>query len=75
MTFSIQCEMSDEWAPHFLGMLKKMEWLGDVEYSREVSIFADGGGDFKPRFTWDENLPNPAEPISTSLSNYLFDVG
>ena len=54
--FTIECEMKERWIPHFLGMLKKMEQLGGLGSSRPVGIFADGDGDFHPKFKWDDEI-------------------
>lgn len=48
--FRIECEMKDRWIPHFLAMLKYMEYLGNIGSSREVTLYADGDGDFRPKF-------------------------
>jgi len=41
LEFTIKCKMKDRWVPHFLGLLKEMEHLGNIGASREVSIYAD----------------------------------
>lgn len=73
--FTIEVEMEERWIPHFLGMLKRMEYLGDIGSSRYVGIFADGDGDFRPEFTWDTELPKPADPINEHKGDTLFDAG
>lgn len=74
ITFTIQCTMKARWVPHFLGMLRKMQWLGSVGSSREVVFFSDGDGDFRPKFDWgfDEN-PDPAQ--GTGPEQLYFDAG
>ena len=74
--FTIRCEMSNRWVPHFLGMLRKMQSLGAIGSSREVAIYSDGDGDFRPRFTWESDLPAPAPPRTEERSgDVLFDAG
>jgi hypothetical protein len=80
-TFTITCTMKERWIPHFLGMLKKMEYLGNIGASRAVTIYADGDGDFRPKFSWQEDL-SLAEPLkkeekgqSPPDSGYTFDAG
>ena len=51
MKFTITVEMQDRWVPHFLGMLQTMQFLGSIGSSRVVGIYADGDGDFRPKFT------------------------
>jgi hypothetical protein len=45
--------MEERWVPFFLGMLKRMEYLGGIGSSRNVILFSDGDGDFRPKFTFD----------------------
>jgi hypothetical protein len=46
---TITVRMKERWMPHFLSMLKYMEQLGGLGGSREVSFYADGDGDFRPK--------------------------
>lgn len=73
--FTIEVEMSERWIPHFLAMLKYMQYLGNIGSSRSVAIFADGDGDFRPKFKWDENLPSDAEPVSKKDGNVGYSAG
>ena len=80
--FTIECEMKERWIPHFLGMLKKMEQLGGLGASRPVGIYADGDGDFRPKFKWDDSMPEVAQPIraekpgdSPQGKGYFYDAG
>ena len=81
ITFSIECTMNVRWTKQFLGMLKQMEYLGSVGSSRNVTIFADGDGDYRPKFklTMDEAISremNVAEPLHTDTRGYtFFDAG
>lgn len=75
MKFQVDVEMEDRWAPYFVGMLKEMERLGSIGSSRGISFYADGDGDFHPKFSWPENI-KPARPITIDGSgNTLFDAG
>lgn len=75
MKFTIECEMKDRWVPHFLGMLKYMEQLGDLGSSREITFMADGDGDFRPEFKWNEELPKVAKPVHDLEGDRLYDAG
>ena len=75
MKFTIEVEMKDRWVPHFLSMLKYMQSLGSLGGSREVGIYADGDGDFRPKFKWDESLPCKANPIRDDNGHRLYDAG
>jgi hypothetical protein len=75
-TFTITCTMKERWIPHFLGMLKQCQLLGAQGSSRDVTIFADGDGDFRPKFEWPANLSDPAPSIKTDPSgDTYFDAG
>ena len=56
--FTIEVQMEERWVDHFMSMLDRMEYLGNLGASRTVSIYSDGDGDFKPKFntdiTWDK---------------------
>lgn len=58
--FTIKCKMKERWVPHFIGMLKLMENLGCLGSSRDVCFCADGDGDFRPKFEFEGELPDPA---------------
>lgn len=73
--FTIECEMKARWVPHFLSMLKYMQQLGSMGSSRTVSFYADGDGDFSPKFKWDENLPAKAKPVKDNNGDRTYDAG
>lgn len=75
MKFTIEVEMEDRWVPHFLAMLKYMEQLGSLGRSRCVSLYADGDGDFRPKFKWDRTLPSKVEPKLDNNGNRHYDAG
>jgi len=71
----IEAEMKDRWVPHFLGMLAQMEWLGNIGSSRNVTLFADGDGDFRPKFTWDTSVVPAGPKTGSAYDETLFDAG
>jgi hypothetical protein len=73
-TFTIKCTMKDRWVPHFLAMLKYMAYLGRIGASRKVTIYADGDGDFHPKFEWDESLPTDVKPITDVNGDRFYDA-
>ena len=73
VTFAVRCTMKARWVPYFLGMLKKMQWLGGVGSSREVTFFSDGDGGFRPTFVWSDHLPQPEE--GGGDESLYFDAG
>jgi hypothetical protein len=67
--------MRTRWVPHFLSMLKYMQYLGNIGSSRNVTLFADGDGDFRPEFDWDANLKADATPVEERGGNRTYDAG
>jgi hypothetical protein len=75
-TFTITCTMRTRWVPHFLARLKHMQRLGGMGSSRWVHFYADGDGDFRPKFEWSEELPEETNPIrDTGDKEFWFDAG
>ena len=76
--FTIECEMRERWVPYFIGMLKTMQNLGNLGGSRWVKIYSDGDGDFRPKFEFEEGMPEP-EPGIWSVDDgqevCYFDAG
>lgn len=73
--FTVTCKMRRRWAQQFLGMLKTMQYLGSVGRSREVTMFADGDGDFRPQFEWTDVVDaEPADPILLMGDRHFFDA-
>jgi hypothetical protein len=85
MKFKIECEMEARWVPHFVSMLKYMQYLGSVGSSRRVTIYADGDGDFRPRFKFFRGLfrklkvrkikPMKPPPEKPHGGDALYDAG
>lgn len=69
MKFTVECEMSDRWVNDFCSMLKTMEDYGYAGHSEWVALFADGDGDFRPKFNINTNF----EKIKPRYSNGTFD--
>lgn len=67
--------MKERWIPHFLGTLIRQQYLGNIGSSRNVALFADGDGDYRPKFSWALDLPSPAEPIKENNGDTLYDAG
>lgn len=50
VTFTITARMKRRWVDDFCSMLKWMEHCGSVGHSSFVGFYADGDGDFHPKF-------------------------
>lgn len=73
--FLIKCRMRKRWVPHFQSMLKYMQHLGEVGSSREVTLFSDGDGDFRPKFKFNLEAEE-VDPISGEESGeHYYDAG
>lgn len=70
--FTVDCEMAARWVPQFLGMLKRMQNLGAVGSSRNVTIMSDGDGDFRPKFEANTYIPSAEGQGKEKL---FFDAG
>ena len=75
--FTVTCRMRRRWARAFLSMLKYMQWCGDAGHSSYVGLYADGDGDFRPKFTESGFGPFRMSPPcirNFSGSNCTFDA-
>mgnify|MGYP003638962575 CR=1 FL=1 len=73
--FLIKCRMRKRWVPHFQSMLKYMQYLGEIGSSREVTLFSDGDGDFRPKFKFNLEVEK-VDPISGEESGeHYYDAG
>ncbi len=73
--FTLLCKMQSRWIPHFLAMLKRMEYLGNIGSSRTVSLYADGDGDFQPEFICVSSLLSDIKPKKDERGNHFYDAG
>lgn len=57
-TFNIEVTMEERWVDDFCSMLKWMESCGNLGHSSLVGFYADGDGDFRPRFNIETEYHN-----------------
>lgn len=50
-TFTIEVTMNERWVNDFCSMLHWMQSCGNLGHSSLVGFYADGDGDFRPKFT------------------------
>lgn len=76
VTFTVTCTMRRRWAKQFLGMLKWFQMLGSIGASRDITIYADGDGDFRPKFEMPEGI-EPENPVTFRNDEFeaYFDAG
>lgn len=49
--FTIECEIPERWVDDFCTMLNWMQSCGNLGHSSLVGFYADGDGDFRPKFS------------------------
>lgn len=80
VTFNISVTMKERWIDHFCSMLRCMETFGNIGHSALVGFYADGDGDFRPKFEIDipfeqlEGIPKK-ETSSDGVPEVTFDAG
>ena len=77
MKLNVVADIPDRWVPAFLGFLNRLQYCGAVGMSRNTSIYADGDGDFRPKFevSADCDLPLADAPTEDVRGNQVFDAG
>ena len=87
VTGAITYRMKRRWLPHFIAMLKTMQSFGNAGHSGHVAFYADGDGDFHPKFhfyvgtTPVEELSEPLDEVRPKKTNAtledvtLYDAG
>jgi hypothetical protein len=78
MKIKIKADIPNRWVPCFLAMLDRMEYLGIIGSSRNVTIYSDGDGDFRPKFKFPKKLIpliSKATIKSKTGGDYIYDVG
>jgi len=73
--FTIKVKMEERWVPYFCSMLKYMEHLGSVGGSRTVGIYADGDGDFRPDFDFENIEYEDVDPVIDDYGDRVYDAG
>lgn len=78
-TFNVKVTMEERWIDDFCSMLNWMQYCGSMGHSSLVGFFADGDGDFRPRFEIDTNYEKKdgirSKDTPLSEPEVLFDAG
>ena len=74
-TFTIEVTMNERWINDFCSMLNWMQSCGNLGHSSLVGFYADGDGDFRPKF----NINTDWEKTKgiwrkDGVGNFLFTV-
>lgn len=74
--FTIECEVPERWVDDFCAMLNSMQSFGNLGHSGVVGIYADGDGDFRPKFNiqteWDITRATKLEKFNPMT---IYDAG
>lgn len=74
--FIIECEVPERWVNDFCAMLNSMQSFGNLGHSGVVGIYADGDGDFRPKFNiqteWDRTQATKLEKFNPMT---IYDAG
>ena len=77
-TFNIKVTMEERWVDYFCSFLKYMESCGNAGHSAQVSFYADGDGDFRPKFeldvVYEKKMGIPREKLYDK-AEYMWDAG
>ena len=73
--FTIECEVPERWINQFCSFLKHLERNGNLGHSALVGFYADGDGDFSPKF----DIKTPWEKIggikTIKTPEAMYDAG
>ena len=79
VSFNVKITMNKRWANEFQSMLQLMEKFGSSGHSGIIGIYADGDGDFRPKFDFDTEFEKSERIIKNgeelSSSEIIFDAG
>ena len=74
--FTIECEVPERWVNDFCAMLNSIQSFGNLGHSGIVGIYADGDGDFRPKFNiqtdWDRDKSTKLEKFKPMT---IYDAG
>ena len=78
-TFTIEVTMKDRWVNDFCSMLAWMQKCGNLGHSSIVGLYADGDGDFRPKFKinteWEKTAGIWSRYKELRPPEVLFDAG
>lgn len=75
MKFTIECEMKDRQFQDFVSMLCLMQYCGVIGASRVIGLYADGDGDFNPKFVFKDESGNVVDVDKSKLNDIDIDKG
>ena len=73
--FTIECEMSERWVDEFCSFLKRLEQNGNRGHSSLIGFYADGDGDFRPKFQINTEYKIAQGQSSHWTPEVMYDAG
>lgn len=73
--FDIHCKMNRAWANEFISFLAGLESCGELGTSQTVGFYADGDGDFHPKFSTDYKSIPRLPMMKENGIIYTYDAG
>ena len=73
--FTIECEMPERWVNDFCSFLKHLECNGKIGHSALVGFYADGDGDFRPKFNISTEYSNTSGRKTEWTPEAMYDAG
>lgn len=77
--FNIKVKMDERWVNDFCSMLHYMQNCGDIGHSSVVGFYADGDGDFRPKFEFNREFVKTEGYWATNKElpklEVIFDAG
>ena len=73
--FSIDCEVPERWVDYFCSFLKHLECNGSIGHSALVGFYADGDGDFRPKFNIQTKYEKTIIKKANKIPEVIYDAG
>jgi hypothetical protein len=73
--FTIECEVPERWVNDFCSFLEHLEHCGSVGHSALIGFYADGDGDFRPKFRINTEYEKTSGQSSHWTPELMFDAG
>ena len=73
--FTIECEMPERWVDNFCSFLERLEYNGKIGHSSCIGFYADGDGDFRPKFNILTDYTRRSGQTKQWLPEVTFDAG
>ena len=73
--FNIECEIPERWVNDFCSFLEHLERNGKIGRSAVVGFYADGDGDFRPKFKIHTDYEKTDGIKMEHIPEKLYDAG